>query len=110
MNIPDLRTPRGTAIAVSAAILATVLAAFSIPPGVSGGDAATDGPGGLADSLPAALPEDLAGFIASDRGGISLEDVMDEIAGENLEPRPQADGFPGAHRSRRRHRRASRRP
>lgn len=84
MNIPDLHTPRGTALALCAAVLATALAAFSIPPGVSGGDAGTDGPGGLADHLPAALPEDLAGFVASDRWGISLEDVMDEIAGDNL--------------------------
>ena len=59
MKLPDLRTPQGTAIAVCAAILATVLAAFAIPPGVSGGAAATDGPGGFADNLPAAVPEDL---------------------------------------------------
>ena len=51
MNIPDLRTPQATAIVVCAAILATVVAAFAIPPGVSTGDAATDGPGGFARQL-----------------------------------------------------------
>ncbi len=83
MNIPHLRTPQGAAIAVFAAILATVLAAFAIPPGVSG-DAATDGPGGFAGNLPAASPEDLSGFVVSDRWGISLQSVMEEVAAENL--------------------------
>ena len=84
MNIPDLRTPQGTAIAVGAAILATIVAAFVIPPGVSGGDAATDGPGGFTGNLPAAVPEDLSGFVSSDRWGVSLEDVLQEVAAENL--------------------------
>ncbi len=84
MNIPDLRTPQGTAIAVCAAILATVLAAFVFPPGVSGGDAATDGPGGFAGNLPAAVPEDLSAFVGGDRWGVSLEDVLAEVAAENL--------------------------
>ena len=84
MNIPDLRTPQATAIVVCAAILATVVAAFAIPPGVSTGDAATDGPGGFADNLPAAVPEDLSAFVSSDRWGISLEDVLEAVAAENL--------------------------
>ena len=84
MNIPDLRTPRGTAIAVGAAILATVLAAFAIPPGVSGGDAATDGPGGFSGNLPPAVPEDLSAFVGGDRWGVSLEDVLKTIEAENL--------------------------
>ena len=84
MNIPDLRTPQGTAIAVGAAILATVLAAYAIPPGVSGGDAATDGPGGLAGNLPVAVPEDLSAFVGSVRWGVSLEEVLETVAAENL--------------------------
>ena len=85
MNLPDLRTPRGMAMAVLAAILATVLAAFAIPPGVSGGDAPVDGLGGLAGDLPVAAPEDLSGFVSSDRWGVSLEEVLERIASENLE-------------------------
>ena len=84
MNIPDLRTPRGTAIAVCAAIVVTVLAAFLIPPGVAGGDAATDGPGGFSGELPAAVPEDLSAFVVSERWGVSLEDVLEEVAAEDL--------------------------
>ena len=84
MNIPDLRTPQGTAIAVCAAILATVLAAFVIPPGVSGGDAATHGSGGFSGNLPPTVPEDLSVFVGSDRWGISLQDVLQEIESENL--------------------------
>ena len=85
MKLPDLRTPRGTAVAVFAAILATVLAAFAIPPGVSGGDAPANGPRGLAGDLPVAAPEDLSGFVGSERWGVSLEDVLERIASENLE-------------------------
>ena len=84
MNIPDLRTPQGTAIAVCAAILATVLAAFAIPPGISSGDAATDGPGGFSGNLPPAVPEDMSVFVSSDRWGVSLEDVLEAAAAENL--------------------------
>ena len=84
MNIPDLLAPRGTAIAVCAAILATVPAAFLIPTGVSGGDAAAEGPGGLAGNLPAAAPEDLSTFVSSDRWGVSLKDVLEEVAAEDL--------------------------
>lgn len=72
-------------MAVFAAILATVLAAFAIPPGVSGSDAQADGFGGLAGDLPAAAPEDLSGFVGSERWGVSLEDVLERIASENLE-------------------------
>ena len=100
MNIPDLRTPPGTAIAVCAAILATVLAAFAIPPGVSGDDAATDGPGGFSGELPAAVPEDMSAFVGSDRWGISLEDVLEDVAAEDLarrglNPALRAMGFLG---------------
>ena len=84
MKLPDLRTPRGTAMAIFAAILATVLVAFAIPPGVSGGDAPADGLGGLGGDLPVAAPEDLSGFVGSDRWGVSLEDVLERIASENL--------------------------
>ncbi len=84
MNIPDLRTPQGAAVAVCAAIVATVLGAFAIPLGVAGGDAATDGPGGFAGNLPAAVPEDLSAFVGSDRWGISLEEVLGTVAAENL--------------------------
>ena len=74
-------------MAICAAILATVLAAFAIPPGVSGVDAPADGLGGLAGDLPVAAPEDLSGFVGSDRWGVSLEDVLERIASENLERR-----------------------
>ena len=84
MNISDLRTPRGAVIGVCAAIVATVAAAFAIPPGVSGGDSAAGAGGGFSGDLPAAAPEDLSGFASSDRWGVSLEDVLDEIAAENL--------------------------
>ena len=82
MNIPDLRTVKGTAIAVCAAILATVLAAFAIPPGVSRGDGTTDGPGGFSGELPAAVPEDLSAFVVGDRWGISLEEVLETVSAE----------------------------
>ena len=84
MKLPDLRTPQGTAIAVCAAILATVLAAFAISPGISSGDAATDGPGGFSGNLPPAVPEDMSVFVSSDRWGVSLEDVLEAAAAENL--------------------------
>ena len=84
MNIPDLRTPQGTAVAIGAAILATVLAAFAIPPGMPGDDAATDRPGGFSGELPAAVPEDLSAFVSSDRWGISLEELLEAAAAENL--------------------------
>ena len=100
MNIPDLRTPKGTAIAIGVAILATVLAAFVIPPGVSEGDAATDGPGGFSGSLPAAVPEDLSTFVGSKRWGVSLKDVLEEaaaadLARRGLNPALRAMGFLG---------------
>ena len=84
MNIPNLRTFKATAIAVCAAILATVAAAFAIPPGVSGGDATANGPGGFAQGLAPAAPEDLSGFVGSDRWGVSLQDVLEEVAAQNL--------------------------
>lgn len=87
MNIPDLRTLRGTVMAVCTAILATVLAAFAIPPGVSGGDAPADSLGGLAGELPVTVPEDLSGFVGSERWGVSLEDVLERIASEDMERR-----------------------
>ena len=80
MNLPNLRTLKGAAIAVCAAILGVVAAAFAIPPGVAGGDTAAAGPGGFAQGVAAAEPEDLSGFIASDRWGVSLSDVLEEIA------------------------------
>ena len=100
MNIPDVRTPKGTAIAVCAAILATVLVAFLIPVGVSGGDAAMDGRSGLAGEISAAAPEDLSAFVASDRWGISLEDVLETVAaeeraGRGLNPALRRMGFLG---------------
>ena len=100
MKLPDLRTPQGTAIAVCAAILATIVAAFVIPPGVSGGDAATDGRGGFTGNLPAAVPEDLSAFVGSERWGVSLKDVLEEIAAEDLarrglNPALRAMGFLG---------------
>ena len=87
MKLPDLRTPQGAAIAIGAAVLATVLAAFAIPPGVSGGDATTNGAIGLAGDLTPAPPEDLSRFIGSDRWGISLEEVLEDVAAENLSRR-----------------------
>ena len=84
MNIPNLRTFKGAAIAVCAAILATVAAAFAIPPGVSGGDATANGPGGFAQGLAPAAPEDLSGFVGGDRWGVSLRDVLEEVAAQNL--------------------------
>ena len=98
MNL--LNTPKRTAIAVLAAVLATVVAAFAIPAGVSGEDATSNGSGGIGESLPAAVAEDLSGFIGSDRWGISLEDVLEEVAAENLarrglNPALQKMGFLG---------------
>ncbi len=84
MNIPDLRTPRGAVIGACAAILATVVAAFSIPAGVSGGNSADGGGGGFSGDLPAVSPEDLSAFTSSDRWGVSLEDVLEEVAAEDL--------------------------
>ena len=84
MNIPDLRTPRRAAVSACAAIIATVAAAFAVPPGVPSGHAATNGPGGFEGELPVAIPEDLSGFIGSDRWGVSLQDVLSELAAENL--------------------------
>ena len=74
-------------MAVFAAILATVLAALAIPPGVSGGDAPADGPGGFAGDLPAAGPEDLSAFVGGERWGVSLGDVLEQVASENLAQR-----------------------
>ena len=84
MNIPDLRTPQRTAIVVCASIFVTVVAAFAIPPGVSGGDETTADPGGFAGGLPASVPEDLSAFVGSDRWGISLEEVFETVGVENL--------------------------
>ena len=84
MNIPNLRTFKGTAIAVCAAVLATVVAAFAIPPGVSAGDAGTDARDSFAEDLPAAEPEDLSGFVGGDRWGVSLRDVLEQVAAQNL--------------------------
>ena len=100
MNIPDLRTARGIVVAVCAAIAATVLAAFAIPPGVSGGDAASDGSSGLAGDLPPSAPEDLSSFVGSVRWGVSLEDVLATIAAEDrarrgLNPALKRMGFLG---------------
>ena len=82
MNIRDLRAQQRAVIAICAAILATVLAAFVIPPGVSGRDATTEGPGGFASDFSAAVPEDLSGFVASGRWGVSLEDVLETVAAD----------------------------
>ena len=87
MNIVDLRRPQGIAIAVIAAILVTVLAAFAIPPGVSGADAATDGRGAFASNLPDAAPEDLSAFVASGRWGVSFEALMEAVAAEEMSRR-----------------------
>ena len=84
MKRPDFRSRQGIAAAVGATILVTVLAAFVLPPGVRVADAATDGPGGLARDLPAAVPEDLSRFVDSERWGVSLADVLAEVAAENL--------------------------
>ena len=84
MNIPDLRTPRGAAIGICAAILVTVVSALAISPGVSGGDSAAGSAGGFSGALPASMPEDLSGFASSDRWGVSLEDVLEEAAAANL--------------------------
>ena len=84
MNIPYLGTARGITVAVCAAITATVLAAFAIPPDVSGSDAASDGPRGLAGDLPPSVPEDLSSFAGSVRWGVSLEEVLETVAAENL--------------------------
>ena len=83
MNIPDLRTARGVVVAVCAAIAATVLAAFAIPPGVSGGDAASDGSSGLAGDLAPSAPEDLSSFVGSVRWGVSLEEILETVAAED---------------------------
>ena len=100
MKIPDIRTPRGAAIGAYAAILATVLAAFAIPPGVSGGGSAADAGGGFSGGLPVSPPEDLSGFASNDRWGVSLEDVLEEAAAENqarsgLNPELRRMGFLG---------------
>ena len=84
MNIPDLRTARGIAVAACAAMTATVLAALAIPPGVSGADAASDGPRGLVGDHPPWAPEDLSSFVGSVRWGISLEEVLETVAAEDL--------------------------
>ena len=100
MNIPDLRTPRGIAIAICAAITATVLVAFAIPPGVSGSDAASDGPRGLAGDLTSSAPEDLSHFAGSVRWGVSLEEILETVAAEDrarrgLNPVLRGMGFLG---------------
>ena len=82
MNIPDLRRPRGIAVAVCAAITATVLVAFAIPPGVSGGDVAMDGRDDFSD-LSTSAPEDLSGFANSVRWGVSLAEVLETVAAED---------------------------
>jgi hypothetical protein len=87
MNIADLRTPQATGAAVIMAILVTVLAAFAIPPGVSVADETTDGRGAFASDLPGAAPEDLSAFVASDRWGVSFEELMETIAAEELSRR-----------------------
>lgn len=97
MKFPDLRTSQGAATAVCAAILATVLAAFAIPPGISGDGAASGEPVGFGDDLPAASPEDLSGFVGSDRWGVSLEEVLEtaERLGRGLNPALKEMGFLG---------------
>ena len=100
MNTLDLRTPRCIAIAICAAITATVLAAFAIPPGISGSDAGSDGPRGLAGNLASSTPEDLSHFAGSVRWGVSLEEILETVAAEDrarrgLNPVLRGMGFLG---------------
>lgn len=100
MNIPNLHTVRGTVIAVCAAIVATVLVALAIPPGVSDRDASTDGPGGLPGGVSAPAPEDLGSFVGSERWGISLADILETVAAQDrsrpeLNPALRRMGFLG---------------
>ena len=83
MNALDLRTPRGIAIAICAAITATVLVAFAIPAGISGSNPALDGPRGLAGDLGSSAAEDLNQFAGSVRWGVSLEEILDTVAAED---------------------------
>ena len=83
MNIPDLRTPRGIAIAVCAVVAATVLAAFAIPPGSPGRDVGTDGSGGLSSGILVPESEDLSAFVGSARWGVSLDEILKAAAAEN---------------------------
>ncbi len=101
MNIQMLRTARGTVMAASAAVLATVLVAIMvIPPDVSGGDVATVNPGGVSRDVPALAPEDLSSFTGSVRWGVSLEEILetiaeDDLAGRRLNPALRRMGFLG---------------
>lgn len=97
MNLSDLRTSRGFATAVCVAILATVVAAFAIPPGVSGGDTPSGASGGFGGDLLAVAPEDLGGFVRSERWGVSFEEVMEtaERSGRGLNPALEEMGFLG---------------
>ena len=98
MNLSDLRTSRGFAAVVCVAILATVVAALAIPPGISGGDAPSGGSGGFGGELLAVVPEDLGGFVRSERWGVSFEEVMEtaERSGRGLNPALEEMGFLGS--------------
>ncbi len=97
MKLPDLRTSQGAATAVCVAILATVVVAFAIPPGVSGGEAPSGGSGGFGDMLPVATTEDLTLFARSDRWGVSLEEVLETVqrSQRGLNPALREIGFLG---------------
>ena len=99
MNFPHLRTAKAAAIVVGGSVVATVVAAFLVPIGMSDGNSTADRLAGLRD-VPAVVPEDLTDFVASDRWGISLEHVLAEAdeaeaQGSGLNPALKALGYVG---------------